>query len=106
MSQVGSHAAPDPRPGDRPHGPYAELRGDRADERGTREAASAPGSGESAADEEAAGGATHMLPGATGSGLRPCFAAGAQPDKEAWADGFAQVVVVTAAEEDFEAPEA
>ena len=106
MSQVGSHAAPDPRPGDRAYGPYAELRGDRADERGTREAASAPGSGESAADEEAAGGATHTLPGATGSGLRPRFAAGAQPDKEAWADGFSQVGVVTAAEEDFEAPEA
>ena len=106
MSQVGYHAVPDPRPGDHPHGPYAELRGDRVDDGGTREAASAPGSGESAADGEAAGGATHMLPGATGSGLRPCFAAGAQPDQEAWADGFAQVVVVTAAEEDFEAPEA
>ena len=74
--------------------------------RGTREVASAPGSGESVAEEEAAGGATHRLPGATGSGLRPRFAAGAQPDKEAWADGFSQVGVVTAAEEDFEAPEA
>ena len=28
------------------------------------------------------------------------------PDKEAWADGFSQVGVVTAAEENFEAPEA
>ena len=73
---------------------------------GTREFVSAPGSGDSVADEEAAGGATHRLPGATGLRLRLCFAAGAQPDKEAWADGFSQVGVVTAAEEDFEAPEA
>ena len=73
---------------------------------GTREVASAPGSDESVADEEAAGGATHRLPGVTGSGLWPRFAAGAQPDKEVWADGFSQVGVVTAAEEDFEAPKA
>ena len=106
MSQVGSHAARTRDPATaltahtRNYGVTGWTRGVLA------RPASAPGSGESAADEEAAGGVTHTLPGATGSGLRPCFAAGAQPDKEAWADGFAQVVVVTAAEEDFEAPEA